>query len=349
MADFTLIKEIVTKNEADAIVVLDEPSIRFFAGIDLSDNAAVITENGIYLIADLRYYEDVKKLSGICAVKNEKGLFATLKELFSGLSIKTALFDENALSLAKYEALSELVSLKKGGADIARLRAVKDNAAISHIEAAQRITDEAFSHVIPLLKEGVSELDIVSEIIYFMKKKGASEAFDTMVLFGEKSSVPHGVPSGTRLKNNMPVLFDFGAKLNGYCSDMSRSFYFGTAVPAEYEGAFNTVLMAQEAALSGICLGKSGRECDEFARKVIDASEFSGLFTHSLGHGVGCEIHEWPNFSPRADYLIPEKSVLSVEPGVYLEGKFGIRIEDLVYITKDGVKNLTSSPKFLKL
>lgn len=349
MTDLELTAEVLKENGADGIVVFDEPSIRFFAGIDVSDNAAVITEKGVYLIADMRYFEDVKGLKGITAVKNEGGLFATLGALVSELSLKTVLFDESKLSLSKYEALSDIISAKKGAKAISRILARKSGEALDFIREAQKITDAAFLHVLPLLKEGVSELEIVSEIIYFMKKRGAGEAFDTMVLFGEKTSVPHGVPSSNKLKNGMPVLFDFGAKLNGFCSDMSRSFYFGGTVPEDYGRAFNTVLSAQEAALFGIKAGKSGKECDALARDIIDASEFSGLFTHSLGHGVGAEIHEWPCFAPRCDYPIPARSVLSVEPGVYLEGKFGIRIEDLVFVTENGAENLTSSPKFIKL
>lgn len=340
---------LLKERQADAIIALDEPTIRFFCNIDISDNAAVLTANGCYLIADMRYFEDAKKLKEVTVIKSTGGLFATLKQLCSELFVKTALFNENKLTLSQLDAVSDFLTVKKGAEDISRLRAFKDDDSVSSIKKAAEITDSAFLHVLPMLKENVSELDIVSEIIYFMKKQGAGEAFDTMVLFGEKTSVPHGVPSNNKLKCNMPILFDFGAKYNGYCADMSRSFYFGKSVPEKYRKGWETVFAAQKEALEGISAGKSGRECDLLARNVIDTSEFSGLFTHSLGHGVGCEIHEWPNFAPRCDYPILPRSVLSVEPGIYLEGEFGIRIEDIVLVKDGGILNLTSSEKFMNI
>ena len=350
-SDFMTKKELalnfLNKLGVDAFVFFDEPSIFYFTGLKISDNACVITENGIFLTADMRYFEAAERLNGVAVLKNTEGVFKSLEEIFSAEGIRACAVNEGKITLKEHGKLSSLVSVKNGEAEINALRAFKDESDLNSIKKAQKITDAAFSHILSYLKEGVSELDIVSELEYFMKKNQAETAFNTIVLFGSKTSIPHGEPSNNKLKANMPVLFDFGAKINGLCSDMSRSFFFGEKAPEIYKDAHETVLKAQNAALSSIKAGLTGKECDSFAREIINSGDFENLFTHSLGHGVGYEIHEWPNFAPRADCPIPANAVLSVEPGIYLKGRFGVRIEDIVFTTQNEAVNLTRSPKFL--
>ena len=267
------------------------------------------------------------------------------EKLFAEAGVKTVAVNESKLTFSQYEKLSAICEIKKAASELFAVRAFKEGADLEAIKKAQSITDAAYKHILPYFKEGVTENEIVSEMIYYMRKQGAAEAFDTIVLFGPKTAVPHGVPSDVKLQKDVPVLLDFGAKYAGFCSDMSRSFFFGRPTE-EYAAAYDAVLGAQTAALAGIKAGMTGKECDAIARDVIEKSRFAGRFTHSLGHGVGVEIHEWPNFAPRFEGPIPEGSVLSVEPGVYLSGRFGVRIEDIVRVEKDGVQNLTKSKKF---
>jgi Xaa-Pro aminopeptidase len=336
---------LLKKVGADALVVFDEPTIRFFCGMDVSDNAMVITDGEAVLIADNRYIGDAEKLKGVRTVLNDGGLFPLLERLFSEAGVKTVAVNESKLTFSQYEKLSAVCEIKKAASELFAVRAFKEGADLEAIKKAQSITDAAYKHILPYFKEGVTENEIVSEMIYFMRKQGAAEAFDTIVLFGPKTAVPHGVPGDVKLQKDVPVLLDFGAKYAGFCSDMSRSFYFGRPTE-EYAAAWKTVFEAQAAALAGIKAGMTGRDCDALARGVIEKSRFAGTFTHSLGHGVGVEIHEWPNFAPRFEGPIPEGSVLSVEPGVYLAGRFGVRIEDIVHVEKNGVQNLTHSEKF---
>ena len=180
-----------------------------------------------------------------------------------------------------------------------------------------------------------------------MKKNGASgPSFDTICVSGTRTSLPHGTPTDAPLEKNSFVTMDFGCKLDGYCSDMTRTVCLGKA-DEEMKNVYETVLLAQETALKTIRAGLTGKEIDASARDVITAAGFGDFFGHSLGHGIGLKVHEAPSFSPSFDEIIPEAAVMSVEPGIYLPGKFGVRIEDLVVVREDGCENLNTSSKLL--
>ena len=222
----------------------------------------------------------------------------------------------------------------------------KDEDELSRIRAAQSITDAAFSHILGYLRPGVTETDIALELEFFMRKNGAeSTAFPTICVSGKKSSLPHGVPENVPVSKGF-LTMDFGAKYRGYCADMTRTVCIGE--PTEkMRHVYRTVLDAQSDAFNAIFAGVSGCAVDKAARDRIEGAGYKGCFGHSTGHSLGIDIHEAPNFSANNTSPVPENAVLSVEPGVYLEGEFGVRIEDIVKISPEGFENFTKSPKDL--
>jgi Xaa-Pro aminopeptidase len=226
------------------------------------------------------------------------------------------------------------------------LRAKKDPDECACIIEAQRITDAAFSHILGHIREGVSECDIALELEYYMRKMGASaRSFDIICASGSASSRPHAVPRSTPIERGL-LTMDFGCVYRGYCSDMTRTVCFGLAREDEKK-LYSTVLEAQRAALAYITEGVRCTEVDRMAREVTERG-YAGGFSHGLGHGVGRRIHESPRLSPRAgDKRLAHGHVVTVEPGIYIEGKYGCRIEDMVIIGDGSAKNITSSPKEL--
>jgi Xaa-Pro aminopeptidase len=226
-------------------------------------------------------------------------------------------------------------------------RAIKTECEISKIKQAQSITDKTFEYILNFIKAGKSEKEIAIEIDFFMRKNGADEvAFETIVASGENSSMPHATPTDRILENGDFVIMDFGASVEGYKSDMTRTVAIGS-VSEEMQKVYDTVLKAQCLALDMIKPNQKCCDIDKIARDFIDNAGYKGLFGHSLGHSVGLEIHETPSFSTKDATKIASNMIMTVEPGIYLEGSFGVRIEDLVLICNDGVQNLTKSKKEL--
>ena len=232
------------------------------------------------------------------------------------------------------------------GSLIEYCRESKDEDEIANIKAAQKITDMAFSHILGFITPDVTETDVALELEWFMRKNGSEgTAFETICVSGTKSSLPHGKPENIKLGKGF-LTMDFGARVNGYCSDMTRTVCIGTPTD-EMRKIYDTVLEAQKKAINEICAGITGKRVDSAARDFIYSNGYKGCFGHSLGHSLGIDIHESPNFSPNCDAEIPQNAVLSVEPGIYIEGNFGVRIEDIVKISDFGYENLTESTKEL--
>ena len=212
---------------------------------------------------------------------------------------------------------------------------------------AQQIADKAFAEVLPRIKMGMSELELQAELIYCMYKNGAHGlSFDPIVVSGPNSSMPHGVAGERKIQDGDFITMDFGVLYNGYCSDMTRTVAMGH-VTEEMEKVYNTVLAAQLAGLAVTKAGVPGQEIDAAARKVIEDAGYGPYFGHGYGHSVGLEIHENPSPAGRNDQPMPLHAVASAEPGIYLPGQFGVRIEDCVIYTEDGYENLATSPKNL--
>jgi len=228
---------------------------------------------------------------------------------------------------------------------IEEMRAIKDNEEVKLITEAARIADEAFQSILPLLKPGMSELDLAGELEYRLRKGGSEKLpFDIIVASGERSALPHGVASPRIIREGEPVTVDFGAVYGGYCSDMTRTFIFGTPSPKQQE-IYDTVLQGQEMALSSIKPGQKASDADAVVRGYFQQLGYGEFFGHGLGHGVGLEVHELPTLSPKGESLLKEEMVFTLEPGIYIEGWGGVRIEDMVVMRSDGVQNLTKTGK----
>lgn len=223
-----------------------------------------------------------------------------------------------------------------------KLRARKTPEEVSSIEAALAITEQTFQDVLPLIKEGVSENQLAAEIDYRQRMLGAEgSSFDTIVAFGPNSALPHARPGGTLLQRETPILMDFGCFVDGYASDMTRMVHFGPA-SSQFEAAYDAVNRALQASTERASTEVSGAELDGIARHLLNRNGLGERFSHSLGHGVGLEIHEWPAVSSRNQELLPSECVITLEPGVYLPENFGIRIENMVHLSSGGIRTLNT-------
>lgn len=224
---------------------------------------------------------------------------------------------------------------------------IKTASEIEKMTAAQRITEKTLAYILPKLRTGVTETEIAAEIDKdFLRNGGEKPAFDTIVAFGENAAECHHIPTDRELEKGDIVLIDIGAMSGGYCSDMTRTFCYGNP-DAEITRVYNLVLQAQKLVLKHIKAGMTGREADAIAREFLRSNGFDKEFCHTLGHGVGREIHEEPRLATYSDKVLEENMVVTVEPGVYIEGWGGVRIEDMVVIKKDGIINLTEFDKSL--
>ena len=337
----------------DAAIVSDKLNQRYLSGFDFDDGLVLVTKGGSYLITDFRYVEaaQAQTTPEMEVLTPDEGQLVCIAGLLADNQCKKVAIEEKALSFADYTHYSELLSdyTLQGGASamLTELRLYKDEAELETIARAQAITDAAFAHIIDWIKPDMTEIEVALELEFFMRRNGADAlAFDTIAVSGTNSSRPHGVPGRQKLERGF-LTMDFGAKVDGYCSDMTRTVVLGRA-DAEIKKVYQTVLAAQKAALEAAHEGASCKGLDKVARDIIHGAGFEGCFGHSLGHGVGMFIHE----SPRLSFAAPDETVLkkghvvTFEPGIYIAGKYGCRIEDMACIRPDGsFYNFTKSSK----
>ena len=358
MTQLQRFKSALAERNFDGAIISSEINQRYLCDFPFSDGYILVTQGKSYVLTDFRYIEAAKRaIVGFEILCPESSMADTIAELLKSENASRIAVEESTVSLQEYNrfsrALDGIASLFEGASDILlSQRAVKLDYEIERIKTAQSITDAAFSYIVGFIsqnKSSLTERDIALELDYFMQRNGAEcPAFETIAVSGDASSLPHGVPRGERLKSGF-LTMDFGAKYNGYCSDMTRTIVIGSA-DEEIKHVYNTVLTAQTTALDHICGSMPCRTADALARDIIDREGYGKAFGHSLGHGVGAFIHERPNLSPRSaeDSLLQAGNVVTVEPGIYLEGKFGCRIEDMILINPDGtIYNFTKSNKDL--
>lgn len=338
----------------DSALVTSDKNRRYLTGFDSTSSYVFVTREKSYFLTDFRYFEAAQRVVKDCEVVMYTKPAEGLQQIVKKHGLKHVLFENAELSLGSarnYEKiLAEAGAAAVEDATLDRLlrdlRMIKSAEEIQKIKAAQRITDAAFTHILRKIRPGVTEREIALEIEFFMRKEGADGvAFDLIVVSGNNGSLCHGVPSYKKIEKGEFITMDIGALLDGYHSDMTRTVALGQVSP-EQKKVYNTVLEAQLAALEQC---KPGVECgsvDKAARDIIE-KDYPGTFGHSTGHGVGVEIHEWPRFAPGDKTTARPGMVVTVEPGIYLAGKFGVRIEDMVAITETGHDNLTRSPKEL--
>lgn len=337
----------------DGIIVLSPSNLYYFTHYSNDDAIVLLTHTKKYYICDKRVSEEAGEVLGEFEIVDigKSTYLQTAKELIVSLGLKKIGYEDLTITHKQYLALESSGILKKyrlyPASDlISNKRMVKTEYELDLIKKAQSITDKIFLEVLDFIKPGMTELEVAS----FMNSKtyayGCELAFAPIVAFGKNTSKPHAHPGENILQENDVVTLDFGAKYKGYCSDMTRSFVVGTP-PEGYEELYNAVLEAQEKALGELKANITGKNGDAIARNVLEEKGYGQFFSHSLGHSLGIDVHESPGLTPRCDEIIPEGSVLSVEPGAYIEGKYGVRIEDIVLFQKSRVDNLTNSNKNL--
>lgn len=334
-------------NEKEAYLITDEKQRLYYTGYQSTDGYLVLGRDFSYFVIDSRYFHAAQKLLSKKGVKVILGAgYGVLKTIMEETGCKTLGIDFTKTSLSDYNAFKELgYELKDISAEIKQAMKVKAPADLKKIAKACKIAETALKQILPLIKEGIKERELSAELEYRMKMLGASgTSFETIVAFGKNSAIPHHVTGETVLKKNMAVLIDFGCIYQGYCSDMTRTFFYGTP-DKEFKRAYEATLKAHLAASENIKEGTSCVDADAYARNVLKEYGYDKYFTHSLGHGIGVYIHEAPALSPRGVGELNENVVFSIEPGVYFNDKFGIRIEDSVTI-KDG--KVKSFMKFTK-
>ena len=324
----------------------------YAAGFDIAEGIALVTTDKCFYFTDSRYIEAAQNnIKGFEVVEmNRQNPYKDLiNNTCSQLDIVALGYEEDDLSastLGMYtqELEAELYEI---GYALAKFRIAKEPHELALMRKAQEITDEAFSQVLGCIREGMTEKQLLAELIYRLYLCGADGlAFDPIVVSGPNSSMPHGVPGDRKLQAGDFITLDFGAMYQGYCADMTRTVALGYATE-EMKQVYNTVLQAQLAGIAATRAGMTGQEVDGAARKVIADAGYGEYFGHSYGHGIGMECHEMPGVSPAGNEPIPAGAVCSAEPGIYLPGKFGVRIEDLVIFTEEGCENITRSPKEL--
>ncbi len=347
------LRKLMSGKGIDGLLLSSKINQSYITGADFDDGFVAVTADRCVACVDFRYYEAVKNsvFDGVETLLCKGSKIADAVEALLSSGAKSIAVEGGALSVSLYKKISAEVGKAakiSDGADelVLSMRAIKTGEEIEKITAAQRLTDLAFEHILSVMTSEMTECDVALELEFFMRKNGAEAmAFDVIAVSGGASALPHGVPRNVKLQKGF-LTMDFGAKVEGYCSDMTRTVVIGKA-DAEMKKLYGTVLSAQNAALDMLRAGVSGGEADKAARDVIDSAGYEGCFGHSLGHGVGRYIHEEPRLSPKAKELLEVGNIVTVEPGIYIEGKYGCRIEDMVAITEKGIHNFTKSKKEL--
>lgn len=338
--------------DMDAALITSEVNRRYYTGFVSSAGALLVTREKAVLLLDSRYVEAGGKKVTDAEVVLMTDMAKQLNELFEEYKVKTVGIESGYMTVESLYSLRKVLNVQmlddpRLNSIILKHRCVKSEEEMAEIRAAQAITDKTFIHMLDLIKPGVSEKDLQLELDYYMLRNGATGlAFETILAAGTNGSMPHAVPSDNVIKEGDFVTMDFGAAHNGYCSDMTRTVAVGK-ITEEQEKVYNLVLDAQLAAIDAVRAGVPCNSIDKVARDIIYGAGYEGRFGHGLGHSLGLEIHENPRFSMLCSDITEVGTVMSVEPGIYLDGRFGVRIEDIVMITENGCEVITKSEKKL--
>lgn len=336
----------------DGALVSSYANILYYSGFTGSTGTLLILKDSLYFITDFRYIEQAKLESPgfeVIEASAEK-MTEFISKVCSENSVKSNWFEDDHMSFKAYKSLSdalEATELVPANGGISSIRIIKTDSEISCMRRAASLADSALTYISKLLKTGMTEKQAALEIEVFLRKNcGVKIAFDIIVASGYNAALPHAQPTDRIIGTNDHVIFDFGALLDGYRSDMTRTLILGSSDP-EILKIYDIVLKAQLKAISALKPGVTGKEIDRIAREHIEQNGYGKNFGHGLGHGVGLNIHEAPRLSEKSTDVLEAGMVVTVEPGIYIPGVGGVRIEDMVLITEDGIENLTSSPKYL--
>lgn len=336
----------------EALIIVSDSNRYYLTEFKSSAGALFITKTKSVLLIDSRYYNRAISAVTSAEVALSVNLIAELNELIKVNATEKLFVEATQITLSRFNFLSNSLNTQLANDDkfdllINDMRSVKDKAEISNIIEAQKITDETFDYILSRIAIGRTEREIMLDMEYHIRKLGSEGiAFDFIVVSGENSSNPHGVPTDRRIASGDFITIDFGAVINGYRSDMTRTVAM-RSVTDEQRFVYNTVLEAQKLAINSIIPKAICKDVDSLARNYIAEKGYKDCFGHGLGHSVGIDIHESPAFNTRDNTALKPGMVLTVEPGIYIPNKFGVRIEDMIVVTDNGCNNITKSPKEL--
>lgn len=338
--------------ENTAALVYTAINRRYLTGFESSLGFLLISKDDSCLFVDGRYILAAKRAVKNCRVELFTKISDSIKDFVNINNIKT-LFCEDTITVAELKRFKEMLPCVEVTANcdlrknIEEFRVTKSEYEVECIIKAQRIAEKAFQETLNFIKVGVTEREIAAYLEYKMKCYGSQmPSFDTIVVSGVKSAMPHGVPDGKLVETGDFITFDFGAVINGYHSDMTRTIAVGFATD-KMRNVYDTVLNAQLSAEKTVKAGVKSTDVDKVAREIIANAGYGKYFTHSLGHGIGLEVHEAPTVSQMSETVLKAGNIISDEPGIYIDGEFGVRIEDMLLVTEDGSKNLTNCEKSL--
>ncbi|TQR14505.1 M24 family metallopeptidase [Psychrobacillus lasiicapitis] len=340
----------IEEKGVDALLITNGYNRRYMTGFTGTAGVAIVSKNDAVFITDFRYTEQAaSQIKDFRIVKHEKTLIEEVAKQVAEMGIQSLGFEKEDLTYSSYELYKQAVKadLVPLSGLVEKIRLIKTDEEISIIKAACRIADEAYEHIVTYIKPGMTELQVSNELEFFMRKRGAtSSSFDTIVASGVRSALPHGVASDKVIEVGDFVTLDFGAIYNGYISDTTRTVAVGE--PSEQlKEIYQVVLDSQLLALEKVKPGMTGKEADAIARDYIASKGYGEAFGHSLGHGIGLEVHEGPGLSFRSDVVLEPGMVITIEPGIYLPNIGGVRIEDDALVTENGLEKLTHSTKEL--
>lgn len=346
------VRQLLTEQALDGVLIHKAENRTYVTGFTGSEGFVLVTQQAALLLVDFRYVEQAHtEAPAFEVIKAQREFTPSLVEVVRSRELRRLGFERDGVTYQQYQDVAralepvELVPVDS----VDRLRWVKDRDELARIRQAVAIGDAAFTHIQGFLRPGAVERAVAMELEFFMRRQGADkEAFDSVVASGPRSALPHGRASDRAMQRGDLVTVDFGAIYRGYASDCTRTVVLGEAAPRQRE-IYLLVLAALQTALGGIRPGMQGKEADALARTVIAEAGYGDAFGHSLGHGVGLAVHEGPRLSSRAEEMLEPGMVVTVEPGIYLPGWGGVRIEDLVVITEHGCEVLTHAAKDLDL
>ncbi len=342
----------ILDDQVDGLLLTSRYSRMYGAEFDIAEGVAIVTKNGCRYFTDSRYIESAQNnISGfeVLEMNRANPYSKLLNEAIADFGVHTLGFEEVYLTVSELMGFEAKLNAKlvPYNVKIYGFRSVKEPWELDRMRKAQEITDKAFSEMLTKIKPGLSEKKLQAELVYSLLKNGADGmAFEPIVISGPNTSMPHGVPGDRIVQAGDFITMDFGALYQGYCADMTRTVAVGYATE-EMKAVYETVLKAQKAAIAATKPGVTGKEIDAVARNIIADAGYGPYFGHGYGHCLGMECHEAPNCSPAGDTVMQVGMISSAEPGIYLPGKFGVRIEDVVIFTADGCENITRSPKNL--
>ena len=353
MNNIKKIQEKLIEKNLDAVLITDEKNQRYATGFPFTDGAVLVARSDAWLLTDSRYIEAAANTAACCCrvqmFDREHSRLSLLQAALKEAGVQHLGAEEQKLSHAEYLAYEKSLEMEllPAQAIFGELRASKSEEEIVYMRKAQAISEKALEEVLHIIKPGMTERQVAAELVYHMLLNGSEgNSFDPIVVTGKKTSMPHGVPGDEIIREGDFVTMDFGCLKNGYCSDMTRTIAIGHATD-EMKNIYNVVLEAQLAGIAAARAGIPGCEIDAAAREVITKAGFGQYFGHGFGHSLGLDIHELPGANPSGKAIMPLNCVVSAEPGIYIPGKFGVRIEDVMILHENGSEVITKAPKQL--